>query len=289
MPNNNNHNNPNRQRPANSRQPRQNHTETQEEKKRIRNALRRKFGEERKYGQILQSAQQRSNNRPDMLSPVKRLASIILVDASQSMFEHRATIKKSIRRLHEEIAKDSEAAHAVELGIYTFNDQIEKLQEITEVSRQNIDWPKLWINFAEPTMTGEAITIALSELMSRRETDRSSGLHTYPPILFILSDGKPQFPNDVELSRATQAHTQEQIQVIRRLVRDHNLVVVCLQIGRDPTLTRIMKDLTGLAMTDPLMEERYFCIDQDPVAIEKFFKWASDFLKSSSSATESGR
>lgn len=240
------------------------------------------------YGRVLRTARQFKNDQPDSRNIENRLPAIILVDASMSMYDYRAALRKAARRLYEEIKKEQQAANSVELGIYSFNDQIEVIQEIEEVCKQEIDWNSIYFNFAEPTMTGQAVRIAVNHLMGRRAHDRAMGLSTYTPILFILSDGNPQFPTNPELDMQTREETMNVIEDIKKYVKNNQLTVICLQIGKDNQLSFWMQRLTGLAQNDPRLLQRLFKIDKDPAQIEEFFKWASSFLKSSSRGQEMG-
>jgi|GEM_PF-4993183 len=215
-------------------------------------------------------------NDVDIMEQNKRLQSVILVDTSGSMTEYQSLLKECVIRLYDEILSDTMAAHSVELGVITFNEKTDVIQDIVEVYRQKDKGRNLSFKCDGATLTGHAVNVALQKLDERRNKVKMRGIQQYPPILFILSDGDPACPDDDKKEEKTLELLKSNINRIRKRVANQQLTVFCLQIG-SAFNTNVMQQLTGLDTMEHVCK-----IDNNTTEIENFFKWASDYLKSKS-------
>jgi len=216
----------------------------------------------------------------DIFETQKRLPSILLVDCSGSMQNNKSAIEASVQAVYTEILADPVASRAVELGIMSFNETIKILVNIQEIYKQTDRGENLNFVCEKQTLTGFAVQEALYQLESRVQMyiDSKSGIRSYAPILFIISDGAPACYN-LEVKREEEKAREEVYVKIKNLVSQNKLNVICFEIG-NLCNHEVMQKLTGT--DDPKRVIHLNSGEESAREVSKAFKITSSLLISQS-------
>ncbi len=220
----------------------------------------------------------------DINSAQRRLPSIILIDSSASMSKYSDIVKKSIISIYNEILDNPVASRAVELGIITFNETTKIQQPICEIYRQKRKGHNLQFECEGQTLTGFAVNEALNQLELRKKEhiNAKSGVRSYAPLLFIISDGAP-FCAVPEVQRENMKLLDEACKEIKEKVSSDSLRVVCFEIG-ERCSHDIMQKLTG---TDDSRRVIHISGESDSISeISEVFSITSSMIVSQSNGED---
>ena len=206
----------------------------------------------------------------------KRLPAIILVDTSGSMRNYEILLKKSVESLYDEILKDRSASNATELSVMTFNSDIEVLEKMKEIKLQEAKGRNLDFHCDGVTLTGLALKVAISQLESRKKVYAQSKpkIKYYAPIIFFVSDGKPEC-YDATVLKQEQTAMAYSLNYIRQEVAANRLVVISVEVG-DNCDHSLMRQLTGLN------DDKHVTKVNNAAELANFFKVTSSIIISSS-------
>ena len=222
-----------------------------------------------------------ANKSVNTINTDKRLPALILTDTSGSMEPHEALLKRSVEDLYDKLLDDDRSRSAAELAVMTFNSDIEILESMREIALQESRGRNLNFRCAGPTLTGLAVKAALLHIKDRINTYKSQvpKIKYYPPIMFILSDGRP-YCSDPSIKAQDDEALKESLSIIANEVASNNLVVVAVEIG-DHCNHDLMRRLTGLN------DDRHVMKVNDGTELKKFFEITSSIIiKSSRSGTK---
>ena len=124
-------------------------------------------------------------------------------------------------------------------------------------------------------MTGCALLVALLQLEQRIDQFRHASpvIKYTAPILFLLSDGKPEYTP--ELRDQEEAAMTWSKKYIKEQVAANKLVVIAVEIGRNCNHA-LMQELTGLR------DDRHVLRADNAKSLVDFFKFSSSMLVSCS-------
>jgi len=113
---------------------------------------------------------------------------MLLLDSSGSM---KGTpieaLNRGVQQFIEELQSDDLTSVSVELGIISFGNKVDYVQPIDAIAKLSI--PKLKADSVTPM--GEAVELALNEMMDRITEYKTLGIPFYKPWLIIMTDGEP--------------------------------------------------------------------------------------------------
>lgn len=210
------------------------------------------------------------------LNTSKRLPAVILVDTSGSMSNYESLLKHSVEGLYDAILKDRAASNATELAVLSFNSDIEILEKMREIKTQEAQGRNLDFHCTGVTLTGLALKTAIMQLEARKKVymESTPKVKYYSPIIFLVSDGKPECYN-----AAVQAQENEAMKFskdyIRREVAANRLVVISVEVG-DNCDHNLMRELTGLN------NDKHVTKVNNATELANFFKVTSSIIISSS-------
>lgn len=211
-----------------------------------------------------------------LLNQSKRLPAIMLVDTSGSMGSYEDLLKRSVEGLYEAILGDRIASNSAELAVLTFNSDIEILERMREIKAQEAQGKNLDFHCHGCTLTGLALKNAIMQIEGRKKVYAKAvpKIRYYAPIIFLVSDGKPECyddnvkPQEAEAMQFSKAY-------IKREVAANNLVVISVEVG-DYCDHALMTELTGLD------NDKHVTKVNNATELAKFFKVTSSIIISSS-------
>ena len=212
------------------------------------------------------------------LNNSKRLPAVMLVDTSSSMSDYEDLLKKSVERLYDEILADNTSKNAAELAVMTFNSDIEILERMREIKKQESRGRNLNFHCEGVTLTGLALKVAISQFEDRKKAYANSTptVKYYAPIIFLVSDGYPYCPDNnpsvLAQENAAMAYSK---QYIRQEVAANRLVVISVEVGNGCD-HKLMQELTGLS------DDKHVTKVNDAAELANFFKITSSIIISSS-------
>ena len=182
----------------------------------------------------------------NILNQEKRLPTILLVDTSGSMRSYKSLLKDSVEGVYDSIFSNRKASNVIELGVMTFNSEIQVLEKLREIKLQKSKGKNLDFECNGVTLTGLAVKAALAHLRAREVAyeEARPAVHHYAPILFFISDGKPECYDDAVKPQEERAR-RGSIAYIRKVVAANQLVVISVEVG-DYCDHSLMTQLTGL-------------------------------------------
>lgn len=218
----------------------------------------------------------------DMMNTEKRLPSILLVDTSGSMSSYKELLKESVEGVYDAIMSDRKASNVTELGVMTFNSEIQILEMMREIKKQKEKGRNLDFVCEGVTLTGLAVKAALAHLEARKEAYNNARpvIRYYAPILFFISDGKPECYDTVVQPQEDKAR-QQCIAYIRNQVAANRLVVISVEVG-DHCDHDMMVQMTGLP------DDKHVIKVRNGIEFSKFFRLSSSVIISSSKSGTEG-
>ena len=210
------------------------------------------------------------------LNQRRRLPAVFLVDTSGSMSKYEDLLKHSVESLYDAILKDREASSAAELAVLSFSSDIEILERMREIKAQEARGRNLNCHCEGETLTGLALKTAITQLEGRKKVYMSStpAIRSYAPIIFLISDGKPECYNAAVKVQEDEAMRFSK-EYIRREVAANRLVVVSVEVG-DNCDHALMRELTGLGT------DKHVAKVNNATELANFFKVTSSLIISSS-------
>ena len=218
----------------------------------------------------------------NILNQEKRLPTILLVDTSGSMRSYKSLLKDSVEGVYDSIFSNRKASNVIELGVMTFNSEIQVLEKLREIKLQKSKGKNLDFECNGVTLTGLAVKAALAHLRAREVAyeEAKPAVHHYAPILFFISDGKPECYDDAVKPQEERAR-RESIAYIRKVVAANQLVVISVEVG-DYCDHSMMVQLTGLD------DDRHVIKVNNGIEFSKFFQLSSSVIISSSQTGSEG-
>ena len=210
------------------------------------------------------------------LNTSKRLPAVILVDTSGSMSNYESLLKHSVEGLYDAILKDRTASNATELAVLSFNSDIEILEKMREIKTQEARGRNLDFHCTGVTLTGLALKTAIMQLEARKKVymESTQKIKYYPPIIFLVSDGKPECYNTTVQAQEDEAMRFSK-EYIRKEVAANRLVVISVEVG-DNCDHNLMRELTGLTT------DKHVTKVNNATELANFFKVTSSIIISSS-------
>lgn len=117
-------------------------------------------------------------------------------------------LKEGLEKFYSAIFSDRITKYSADIAIITFGDNPDVVQEFQTLEEGQVV-PEL--KLSGDTAMGAALNMALDMLEQRKEKYRTVGVDYWQPWLIIMTDGKPQDPNDpegIELKRAARRATE---------------------------------------------------------------------------------
>lgn len=211
-----------------------------------------------------------SDRTIDILNQDKRLPVIVLVDTSASMSNYEALLKNSVENMYEKINSDADAEKATELCIMTFNSDIEILEKLREIKSHESQGKDLSFHCDGVTLSGLALKVAIAQLEDRVKTYKKNHKRYYSPILFFISDGRPECYDDAVKPHEAEAMNYS-LNYIRNSVATDNMVVISVEVGNNCD-HKLMAQITGLS------DDRHVINVDNMNDFEKFFEFTSTII-----------
>lgn len=121
-------------------------------------------------------------------NPEPRVPCVLLLDVSGSMAgEPIAELNEGLVTLKDTLAADSLASKRAEVAIVTFGGTVNVVQDF--VTAEQFQPPRLGVSGDTPM--GQAISLGLEMVATRKGTYRSNGISYYRPWMFLITDGGP--------------------------------------------------------------------------------------------------
>lgn len=197
-------------------------------------------------------------------NPTTRVPICLCLDTSTSMTgEPIAELNRGVRLFYEAISQDEVAAYSAEICIVTFGQNgVQLVSDFTgfyQGAQPPVLMPGGW------TPMGEAVDIAMTKLMERKQQYKDNGVDYFQPWLVLMTDGEPNGNADV-FRRASERVTQE--------VLNGKLTVFPIGVGSNPSMAALSA----------------FSPNKSPYRLRglmfrEFFQWLSQSVASVSQST----
>ena len=185
-------------------------------------------------------------------NPTTRLPVIFCLDTSSSMSGAPISeLNKGVEIFLEAIKQDEIAKYSVELGIVTFDSEVNCVVDFANIEHQNV--PHVYASGA--TSMGEGVLKALELLQKRKNEYSNAGVDYYQPWLVLMSDGYPT--DDVSLA----------IEEVRRLKENKKLTLFPVAIGDNA-------DMDTLKQFSTLKNNMVLKV-KNAAYFREFFEWLS--------------
>jgi uncharacterized protein YegL len=183
----------------------------------------------------------------DKENQARRCPCVLLLDTSGSMSQDPQggagrpidLVNQALPGFRQAILDDSTARDSVELAVITFGGSPKAIQDWTDV--EHLVFPTLTPNGNTPL--GPAIQMALDMIESRRALYRQSGIASFVPWLFILTDGAPD--EGVELTAAIGR--AKELQQVAPGSKSPKLIVYACSTDTRPEVMSRLSDVTSRA------------------------------------------
>jgi uncharacterized protein YegL len=190
-------------------------------------------------------------------NPEPRVPCVLLLDVSGSMQGNPIhELNEGIKLFKDELMADPLTVKRAEPAIITFGNTVEMVHDFATVESFS---PSALVASGLTPM-GEAVSLALDKLASRKETYRQNGISYYRPWIFLITDGGP---------------TDSWQSAAKRAIAEQNKKACSLfAVGVEGANLDILKEFSA---KEPLrLKELRF---------RDLFKWLSSSLKSVSRST----
>lgn len=179
-------------------------------------------------------------------NPTARCACALVLDTSYSMTGAPINeLNAGVEQFISELRGDDFASYAVEVGVFTFGDQVREAVPFTP-AYQIDDCAKLEASGGTPM--GAAVELAIERLERRKVEYKKAGVSYYQPWLVLVSDGAP--------TDAWQAAAQR----LKKMAEARKIVVLAVGIGDGAALevlgefsNRPAKPLAGMKFREFFM------------------------------------
>jgi len=210
----------------------------------------------------------------------RRLPVIILVDTSGSMHGTEAMLQQSVKDLYSTLRNDPMVCPRVELAVMSFNSDLQILEPMRELDQHEAMGSNLVFKCEGCTYTGLALKMAIMHLEDRLEALRNHKprIRNYSPIIFLLSDGRPECYDDAVISEEQRAMSEARA-YIKKNVAERKLSVIAVEIG-DGCDHDLMRDLTGLN------DDKHVAKVSDKFQLASVFKFTSTLIRYSALNTQ---
>ena len=162
----------------------------------------------------------------------------------------------------------------------SFNSDLQILEPMRELTEHKAKGSNLTFKCEGCTYTGLALKMAIMHLEDRLKVFREHlpRIRYYSPIIFLLSDGRPECYDDAVIAEEQRAMSEARA-YIKKNVAERHLSVIAVEIGNacDHSL---MRDLTGLN------DDKHVAKVSDKFQLASVFKFTSTLLRYTSLHTE---
>lgn len=209
----------------------------------------------------------------------RRLPVIILVDTSGSMQGTETMLQQSVKDLYRTLRNDPIACPRVELSVMSFNSDLQILEPMRELEQHEAMGSNLAFRCEGCTYTGLALKMSIMHLEDRLKVFREHRprIRYYSPILFLLSDGKPECYDNAVIPEEQRAMSEARA-YIKKNVAERKLSVIAVEIGNGCDHD-LMRDLTGLN------DDKHVAKVSDKFQLAAVFKFTSTLISYSSRNT----
>lgn len=182
----------------------------------------------------------------DFRNTTRRTLAYIMVDTSGSLSGYEEVMKEAVTDLYQTILNNGDAAQSVELGVLTFDSNVTILQPPCEILRQEAAGRNFDFKCEGATYTGLALQAALDQIDQRLNAYNAQvpRIQYNAPVLFLLTDGRPECYDDNVKPLENQAMT-DSLKKIRDRVGANQLSVIAVEIGENCDHA-LLRQLTGL-------------------------------------------
>lgn len=192
-------------------------------------------------------------------NPTARCACALVLDTSGSMYGTPIDeLNVGVAQFIDELRGDDFASYAVEVGVFTFGNEVREALPFT---------PAYQIKDCAPfcadggTPMGQAVELAIERLARRKAEYKKAGVSYYQPWLVLMSDGAPT------------DNWQASAQRLRKMAEDRKVAVLAVGIGAGASLEILEQFSTRPAKTLAGMKFR------------EFFAWLSQSMERVSQST----
>lgn len=162
-------------------------------------------------------------------NPTPRLPVCLCLDTSGSMAPCMDELNAGVRSFYEDVQKDPNSRHSLEIAIVTFGPEAKQVQDFQPLDQQ-AQPPVLVANGGTPM--GEAVNLALELLERRKSLYKETGIDYYQPWLILMTDGIPTDP--LQIAETAARRTAE-------MVKNKKLTVFPIAIGAEASLTALQQ------------------------------------------------
>ena len=171
-------------------------------------------------------------------NPTARCACALVLDTSSSMSGTPINeLNAGVTQFIAELRGDDFASYAIEVGVFTFGDEVREALPFTPAYQVKDCSP---LRASGLTPMGEAVELALERLAWRKAEYKKAGVSYYQPWLVLMSDGGPT------------DDWQDTAQRLRTMAVERKVTVLAVGIGNGASLdilsqfsTRPAKALAG--------------------------------------------
>lgn len=210
----------------------------------------------------------------------RRLPVIILVDTSGSMQGTESMLQQSVKDLYSTLRNDKIASSRIELAVMSFNSDLQILEPMRELKQHEAMGNNLTFKCDGCTYTGLALKMAIMHLEDRLKVFRTHmpRIRYYSPIIFLLSDGKPECYDKDVIPEENRAMNEAKA-YIRKNVAERHLSVISVEIGNGCD-HNLMRELTGLN------DDKHVAKVSDKFQLASVFRFTSSLISYSSRNTQ---
>jgi uncharacterized protein YegL len=192
-------------------------------------------------------------------NPTARCACALVLDTSSSMGGTPISeLNAGVTQFIAELRGDDFASYAVEVGVFTFGDEVREVLPFTPAYQIKDCAP---LRASGMTPMGEAVELAIEKLARRKAEYRKAGVSYYQPWLVLMSDGGPTDDWQTAARR------------LRKLAEERKVTVLAVGIGDGASLEILSQFSTRPAKTLAGMKFR------------EFFAWLSQSMERVSQST----
>lgn len=192
-------------------------------------------------------------------NPTARCACALVLDASSSMDGAPINeLNAGVAQFINELRGDDFASYAVEVGIFTFGNDVREAVPFTPAYQIRDCAP---LRAMGGTPMGEAVELAIERLAQRKADYKKAGVSYYQPWLVLMSDGAPTDDWQTAAKR------------LRKLAEERKVTVLAIGIGEGAALEILGQFSTRPAKLLPGMKFR------------EFFQWLSQSMERVSQST----
>lgn len=174
------------------------------------------------------------------------LPAMLILDISESTKKYSQKMITSTLALVKKLKKNEAHKKNVMLSIIVFNSKHETIlefQRLGDIDETLLENKLKELPFKGRTHTGSAVIAAFGELNKMKEEKRREGRRFYLPIIFLCTDGNPQYTSKSNIQEE-EKHLQDSYETILNLQKNKKGFFYAISIGNNVDKD-IMQKLAG--------------------------------------------